>query len=331
VQREIVEQARRFARAATPPASEDTLSGALPNLVAGRVALCFDVQGGNVTLDAACASSLAALDHAVKGLRLGEVDLVIAGGVDTAMSAASYVGFAKATALSGKGSYPFDSRADGFVMGEGAGILILQRLHDAEREGRRIYAVLRAVGSASDGKSRGITAPSAEGQVRAMQRAYDDSGIDPATVGLIEAHGTSTVLGDATEFASLRRVFEAGRRPGADGRPQPVYLGSVKSTVGHLKAAAGIAGTIKAVLSVASGRVPPMPTFATPAAGIDLDGSPFTINTAPARWEHSGETPRRAGINSFGFGGTNYHAVVEAYRPGFYRSAAYREEVLRSR
>jgi PfaD family protein len=328
VQQEVVDQARRVVLDSRPPATEDTLSGGLPNLVAGRVALCFDVQGGNVTLDAACASSLAALDHAIAGLRLGEVDLVIAGGVDTAMSAATYVGFAKASAISATGSFPFDSRADGFVMGEGAGVLILQRLSDAERQGRRVYAVIRAVGTASDGKSRGVTAPSAEGQARAIRRAYDAAGVDPATVGMIEAHGTSTVLGDATEFASLRRVFDAG------GGERRIYLGSVKSTIGHLKAAAGIAGVIKAVLSVYHGRIPPTPTFRAPAAGVALDGtdgSPFTVNTTAVPWPHQGPTPRRAGVNSFGFGGTNYHAIVEAYDPAFYNSQTYREELLRSR
>jgi acyl transferase domain-containing protein len=324
VRAQIVAQARAAIDSRYLPTTEDSLAGSIPNLVAGRVALCFDIRGGNVTLDAACASSLAALDHALKCLRLGEVDLVIAGGVDFAMSAASYVGFSKAKALSTTGSTPFDARADGFVMGEGAGILVLERLADAQRSSRKIYAVIRAVGTASDGNARNITAPSVDGQVRAIRAALDDSGIDTSTIGLVEAHGTSTVLGDVTEFQSLQRVFGDARQA------SPVYLGSVKANIGHLKAAAGIAGLIKAVLAVQSGKVPPMPKFVSAADGVDLERSPFVVNQKVATWTGRGATPRRACVDSFGFGGVNYSAIVEQYVPEFYASEGFEVELTRS-
>ncbi|MGJ3246529.1 MAG: PfaD family polyunsaturated fatty acid/polyketide biosynthesis protein [Elainellaceae cyanobacterium] len=325
VQQQIITQARDAINRDIPPCSEDSMPGGLPNIVAGRIAFCFDIQGGNVVLDAACAASLAAVDHAINSLRLGEVDMVIAGGADTAMSPASYVGFCKTYALSSKGSYPFDARADGFVMGEGAGILILKRLSDAEHAGDTIHAVIRGVGSSSDGRSRGITAPKLEGQVLAVRNAYAEAGIDPSTVGLIEAHGTATDLGDATEFASLADVF------GATPRNTPLYLGSVKSMIGHLKAAAGIAGLLKAALSVREAQIPPTLNFESPNSKINLDDSPFTINTTTCPWVHTATTPRRAAVNSFGFGGTNFHVIVEAYDPEFYRSEIFQNELLASR
>ncbi|MDX2272696.1 MAG: PfaD family polyunsaturated fatty acid/polyketide biosynthesis protein, partial [Cyanobacteriota bacterium] len=325
IQSQMIEQARQHINKRIPASSEDSMPGGLPNIVAGRVAYCFDLQGGNVVLDAACAASLAALDHAVKSLRMGEVDMVVMGGSDSAMSAGSYVGFCKTYALSAKGSYPFDAKADGFVMGEGSGILLLKRLRDAEAAGDKIHAVIRGTGSSSDGRGRGITAPSQEGQVAAMRHAYADAGVDPATIGLVEAHGTSTPLGDATEFASLAEIF------GESARQRPVYLGSVKSMVGHLKTSAGVAGLIKAILSVQQGKVPPTLNFETPNPKIDQQAAPFIINTTTCEWEHTEVTPRRAGVNSFGFGGTNFHVIVEAYDPEFYRSEAFRRELRSTR
>ncbi|NJK62524.1 MAG: PfaD family polyunsaturated fatty acid/polyketide biosynthesis protein [Synechococcaceae cyanobacterium SM2_3_1] len=325
VRTQMVDQARQVIQSQIPACSEDTMAGGLPNIVAGRVAFCFDLQGGNVILDAACAASMAALDHALKCLRMGDADMVVMGGSDSTMSASAYVGFCKTYALSARGSSPFDSKADGFVMGEGCGILLLKRLQDAERDEDTIYAVIRGVGSSSDGRGSGITAPSPSGQTLAMQRAYEDTGIDPATIGFVEAHGTSTSVGDAAEFASLMDVF------GQLKPQQPIYLGSIKSMIGHLKTAAGVAGLIKAILSVKEGVIPPTLNFESPAARIDLDRSPFHINGDTQTWEHRGSTPRRACINSFGFGGTNFHVVVEAYDPLFYRSPEFEQELLRSR
>ncbi len=325
VQTKLIAQAREDINRDIPACCEDSMPGGLPNIVAGRVAFCFDLQGGNVIVDAACAASFAALDNAVKALRLGEIDMVVVGGSDSAMSAGSYVGFCKTYALSAKGSFPFDSRADGFVMGEGSGILLLKRLGDAERDSDSIHAVIRGIGSSSDGRGRGITAPSLEGQVLAMERAYHDAGIDPATIGLVEAHGTSTALGDATEFASLVQFFGSARRS------SPLYLGSVKSMIGHLKTAAGVAGLIKSVLAVKHAQVPPTINFVSPNPKIDLENSPFTINTVACDWQHQGSTPRRAAANCFGFGGTNFHVILEAYDRDFYQSEAFENEVRASR
>ncbi len=325
VRTQMVEQARKSIHDRIPSCTEDSMAGGLPNIVAGRVAFCFDLQGGNVILDAACAASMAALDHAVKSLRLGEADMVVMGGSDSTMSASAYVGFCKTYALSAKGSSPFDAKADGFVMGEGCGILLLKRLSDAEAAEDKIYAVIRGVGSSSDGRGSGITAPSIQGQTLAMMRTYDDTGIDPTTIGYVEAHGTSTSVGDVAEFSSLMQVF-------ADIKPRhSTYLGSIKSMVGHLKTAAGVAGLIKAIQSVRHGVVPPTLNFETPSPRINLAESPFIINTETVQWNHAGATPRRACVNSFGFGGTNFHVVVEAYDPAFYRSETFHREILSSR
>lgn len=321
VQSQILDQARDYIYQDIKPLSKDSMVGELPNLVAGRIAFCFDLQGGNVVLDAACASSLAAIDHAIKCLRLGEADIVVTGGVDTNMGPNAYVGFCKTYALSACGSSPFDAKADGFVMGEGVGIFILKRLQDAEQSQDKIYAVIRGIGSSSDGKGKGVTAPSISGQVLAMERAYADAGIDPKTVGLIEAHGTSTPVGDSVEFGSLCQFF------GDYTKTRKIYLGSVKSMIGHLKAAAGAAGLIKAILSVQSGLIPPTRNFSEPNPQVDLVSYPFVINTDIASWQEQGVTPRRAGINAFGFGGTNYHMVIEAYDSTFYRGEAFLREL----
>ncbi|MBC7882572.1 MAG: PfaD family polyunsaturated fatty acid/polyketide biosynthesis protein [Anaerolineae bacterium] len=324
-QTKILEQARDDINSGIPACCEDSMPGGLPNIVAGRVAFCFDIQGGNVIVDAACAASLAALDNAVKALRMGEIDMVIVGGSDSAMSAGSYVGFCKTFALSAKGSFPFDSRADGFVMGEGSGIMLLKRLGDAERDEDKIHAVIRGIGSSSDGRGRGITAPSIDGQVLAMERAYADAGVDPKTIGFMEAHGTSTPLGDSTEFASLVKFF------GEEKLDRPIYVGSVKSMIGHLKTAAGVAGLMKAVLAVQRAQIPPTLHFETPNPKINLEKSPFTINTQTMVWEKTSARPLRAAVNSFGFGGTNFHVIVEAYDRDFYHSEAFENELRQTR
>jgi PfaD family protein len=325
LRKQMIEQARADVNKDIPACCEDSMPGGLPNIVAGRVAFCFDLQGGNTIVDAACAASFAALENAIKALRLGEIDMVVCGGSDSCMQAGAYVGFCKTFALSAKGSYPFDSRADGFVMGEGAGIVLLKRLTDAERDGDQIHAVIRGIGHSSDGRGRGITAPSIEGQVLAMERAYADAGIDPGTIGFVEAHGTATALGDATEFQSLVKFF------GNKDTRSPLYLGSVKSMIGHLKTAAGVAGLIKAALAVKHGVVPPTLNFESPNPKIDLAASPFLINTRTVDWEHRGTTPRRAAANSFGFGGTNFHVIIEAYDREFYKSEQFLGELKNTR
>ena len=196
-----------------PEWTEDSFPGFLLNVTAGRIANRLDLGGANYTVDAACGSSLAALNLAVRELRTSAADMVVLGGVDTVQNPFTYLAFSKTQAFSPRGRCrPFDAGADGIVISEGVAAVILKRLADAERDGDRIYAVIQGVGSSSDGRCRGLTAPSFEGQVRALERAYAEAGIDPATVGYIEAHGTGTAVGDVVEIEALTRLFRVQRR-----------------------------------------------------------------------------------------------------------------------
>ncbi|MFH8409055.1 type I polyketide synthase [Streptomyces sp. NPDC018019] len=289
-----------------------TFPGLLSNVVAGRIANTFDLHGTNFTVDAACASSLAALSVAVDDLVLGRADLVVTGGVDTLNDPMTFTCFSKTPALSPTGDCrPFAETADGTVLGEGVALFALKRLADAERDGDRIFAVVRGIGSASDGSGTSIYAPLAAGQVRAMRRAYAAAGHGPGTVGLVEAHGTGTVAGDTTEVTALRAVFEG---PGRPGRPW-CALGSVKSQIGHAKAAAGAAGLLKAVLALHHKVLPPTIKAEPPNPALELDRSPFYLNTSARPWVHLADHPRRASVSSFGFGGSNFHVALEEYVP----------------
>jgi acyl transferase domain-containing protein/NAD(P)H-dependent flavin oxidoreductase YrpB (nitropropane dioxygenase family)/NAD(P)-dependent dehydrogenase (short-subunit alcohol dehydrogenase family)/acyl carrier protein len=291
-----------------PEWTEDSFAGILPNVVTGRVANRFDLKGVNYTVDAACASSLAALYLAARELETGSSDMVIAGAADTLQGPFTYLCFSKAHALSKDGRCrAFDQDANGTVISEGLAVLILKRLADAERDGDRIWAVLKGVAGSSDGRDRGLMAPRREGQVRALERAYTQAGVSPSTVGLIEAHGTGTALGDQVEAESLTEVF---RGHGAAARS--CALGSVKSMIGHTKSAAGFAGLIKAALALHDKVLPPTLGIETPNAKALPDGTPFYVNTETRPWIAAGG-PRRAGVSAFGFGGTNFHAVLEEY------------------
>lgn len=292
-----------------PAVTEDTMPGELSNCIAGRIANAFDLHGPNYTTDAACAASMAALNNALNGLQLGEFDLAIAGGADRQMDPPTYVKFAKIGALSANISAPFDTRANGFVMGEGVGMLVLKRLEDADRDGDRVYAVIRGVGAASDGKGKGITAPNPRGQRLAVERAYDRAGLPIQTVGLFEAHGTSTTVGDATE---LRVLTECLREAGA--APVKTPIGSVKSMIGHLKSAAGAASMIKATLALHHRTLPPSANFETAPEQSPLHEGYLEVCRQAREWTQ-GEQPRRAGVSAFGFGGTNFHVVLEEYVP----------------
>ncbi|MEU7783058.1 SDR family NAD(P)-dependent oxidoreductase [Amycolatopsis sp. NPDC049159] len=288
-----------------PEPTEDTFPGTLANVISGRIANRLDLGGANYTVDAACGSSLAALDLATKELRAGTSELVLCGAVDLHNGIHDYLMFTSAGALSPTGRCrPFDAAADGIALGEGVACLVLKRLDDAERDGDRIYAVVKGVGAASDGKALGLTAPRPEGQYRALDRAYRDAGVSPVDVGLVEAHGTGTVVGDATELRTLTGFFaDAGAAPGS------CVLGSVKSQIGHTKCAAGLAGLIKAALSLWHEVVPPTLHLSRPNAAWDPAASPFTFTTAARPWA---EPARLAGVSAFGFGGTNFHAVLGA-------------------
>jgi len=287
-----------------PKLTEDSFPGVLGNVIAGRVANRLDLGGANYTVDAACASSLAALDVACKELVGGTSDMVLCGAVDLHNSAHDYQMFASVKALSAKGRCAtFDSAADGIALGEGVACVVLKRLSDAERDGDRVYAVIKGIGASSDGRSMGLTAPRPEGQQRALRRAYAAAGVPVTSVGLVEAHGTGTVVGDRTELASLTEMF-------AEVEPGTCTVGSVKSQIGHTKCAAGLAGVIKAALAVHTGVRPGTLHVKQPNAFWNAETSPFAFGhrtwAAPVG-------QRIAGVSAFGFGGTNFHTVLAGY------------------
>jgi acyl transferase domain-containing protein/NAD(P)H-dependent flavin oxidoreductase YrpB (nitropropane dioxygenase family)/NADP-dependent 3-hydroxy acid dehydrogenase YdfG len=290
-----------------PELTEDSFPGTLANVISGRIANRLDLGGTNYTVDAACGSSLAALDLAVKELRAGTSEMVLCGAVDLHNGINDYLMFTSAGALSPTGRCrPFDAAADGIALGEGVACLVLKRRADAERDGDRVYAVVKGVGAASDGKALGLTAPRPEGQRRALERAYRDAGVSPADVSLVEAHGTGTVVGDATELTTLTEFFlDAGAGPGA------CALGSVKSQIGHTKCAAGLAGLMKAALALWHEIVPPTLHLSRPNPAWDAESSPFTFSTG-ARPSPLPRGREFAGVSAFGFGGTNFHAVLAA-------------------
>ncbi|WP_410615260.1 SDR family NAD(P)-dependent oxidoreductase [Amycolatopsis sp. lyj-109] len=291
-----------------PRVTEDSFPGVLANVIAGRIANRLDLGGANYTVDAACASSLTAVDVACKELTAGTSDLVLCGGADLHNGINDYLLFASAHALSPTGrSATFDSAADGIALGEGVACVALKRLADAERDGDRVYAVIKGVGAASDGRALGLTAPRPEGQHTALTRAYRNAGVSPAHVGLVEAHGTGTVVGDRTELGTLTKVFtEAGAAPGA------CTIGSVKSQIGHTKCAAGLAGLIKAALAVHTGVKPPTLHLSAPNPAWDPETSPFVFQSAAQPWT-APPAERLAGVSAFGFGGTNFHVVLAAH------------------
>lgn len=290
---------------------ENSFPGLLGNVVAGRIANRLDLGGTNCVVDAACASSMGAIHMAILELTTGSSNMVITGGVDTINDAFMHMCFSKTQILSSSGDIrPFSEHADGTVLGEGIGLIVLKRLADALRDKDRIYAVIKAIGSASDGKSQSIYAPRPEGQARSLMRAYAQAGIDPASVELAEAHGTGTRVGDQVEFRSLCDVF--GGSPVNGNR---CALGSVKSNIGHTKAAAGTAGLIKAALSIYHKMLPPTLKADPVDPRLHIEKSPFYLNTTLRPWIKKDNQPRRAGVSAFGFGGSNFHLLLEEHEP----------------
>ncbi|MDY7106158.1 MAG: SDR family NAD(P)-dependent oxidoreductase [Actinomycetota bacterium] len=311
VRRAILDELRAGAGRRFPDISEDTMPGELANIIAGRVANLFDLHGPNFIVDAACASAMAAVDAAIEGLEEGDYDAVLTGGVDANMSASSFVKFCKIGALSATGTRPYGKGADGFVMGEGAAVFLLKRLADAEADGDHVYAVIRGIGGASDGRGKGITAPNPVGQQLAIERGWHDAGLAPDEATYIEGHGTSTKVGDVVEVESLSTVFAGlGLAPGT------LPLGSVKSNIGHLKGAAGAAGMLKAALALDRKVLPPSIGVGEPNPNIDFERSPLYVHTELAEWKVTPGRVRAAGVSAFGFGGTNFHVVMEEYVPG---------------
>ncbi|MEM1323680.1 MAG: beta-ketoacyl synthase N-terminal-like domain-containing protein [Bacteroidota bacterium] len=288
--------------------NENAFPGLLGNVISGRITNRFDLGGINSVVDAACAASLSAIKMALSELVEGRCDMMLTGGVDTDNSPFMYMSFSKTPAFSKSGNIrPFSDQADGMLIGEGIGMLVLKRLEDAERDGDNIYAVIKGVGTSSDGRFKSVYAPRPSGQALAMNRAYEDAGYTPSTVGLIEAHGTGTGAGDPTEFTSMQMVFGAN-----NPRKQHIALGSVKSQIGHTKSAAGAAGIIKAVLSLHHKVLPPTINVEQPNSKFDIENSAIYINTEARPWLRNGH-PRRAGVSAFGFGGINVHITLEEY------------------
>ncbi|MBR9806389.1 MAG: acyltransferase domain-containing protein [Alphaproteobacteria bacterium] len=286
---------------------EATFPGLLGNVVAGRIANRLDLDGSNMVTDAACASSLAALQIAINELRLGDSDMVLTGGVDALNDILMYMCFSKTPALSPTGDCrPFSNEADGTMLGEGVGMLALKRLEDAERDGNTIHAVIRGIGASSDGKGTAIYAPVPEGQAKALKRTYEQAGYGPDTVDLVEGHGTGTRAGDKAELDGLHLVF-------GEGAEAPwCALGSIKSQIGHTKAAAGSASLVKVVNALSRKVLPPTIKIEEPADVIK-DSKVFYLNTEPRPWISPPKRPRRGSVSSFGFGGSNFHVTLEEY------------------
>ncbi len=291
-----------------PPFSADTAPALIGNIIAGRLANRLDLMGPSYTVDAACASALIATDIGMRDLLSHKCDLALVGGVNIATPAPTFMLFCQLNALSHREQIrPFDKDADGTILGEGLGMVVLKRVEEAKRDGDRIYAVIKGTGTSSDGRAVHVMAPRLEGEELALRRAYEMAGISPDDVGLIEAHGTATPVGDQIEVRALRRVF--GERNGSLPR---CALGSVKSMIGHTMPAAGMAGLIKAAFAVYHKILPPTLHCETPDPELELEKTPFYVNTETRPWINgSPDVPRRAGVNSFGFGGVNAHVVLE--------------------
>jgi PfaD family protein len=288
---------------------ENSFPGLLGNVVAGRIANRFDLGGTNCVVDAACASSLGALHLAMAELESRRSDMVLTGGVDTLNDIFMHMCFTKTPALSPTDDVrPFSDKADGTLLGEGLGMVVLKRLADAERDGDRIYAVIRGLGTSSDGRAKSIYAPLPKGQARALRAAYADANVRPFDVTLLEAHGTGTKAGDAAEFEALSTVFR-------EDAPDVGWctLGSIKSQIGHTKAAAGAAGLIKVALALHHRVLPPTIKVDRPNPALDLGKSPFVLSNVARPWLRPQRGPRIAAVSSFGFGGSNFHAVLEEY------------------
>lgn len=308
------------------PDSPESAIGLVPNLAASRIANRLDLRGPAYTVDAACASSLVAVDQAVGELTAGRCDLMLAGGVHHCHDITLWSVFSQLRALSpSERIRPFHRDADGILIGEGTGVVVLKRLADAERDGDRVYAVIRGTGVASDGRTSGLVNPDPGGQAHAVRQAWRAAGLDPAApgaVGLLEAHGTATPAGDAAELATLAEVFGRGDPGTPDGEDRAV-LGSVKSMIGHTMPAAGVAGLVKAALAVHHGTL--LPTLHCDDPHPALARTRFRPLRSAVPWDTTPDRPvRRAAVNAFGFGGINAHVVLEEPPSGrTARSGAY--------
>ena len=291
----------------TPEASVQLALSSEKDFLATRVSYKLGLRGPAVTVQSACSTSLVAVHLARRSLLSGDCDIAIVGGVRIAFPQVSGYLYQEGSILSSDGHCrAFDAKASGTVGGNGAAAVVLKRMEDARRDGDSIYAVIRGSAVNNDGAAKvGYTAPSVEGQAEVIARAQAEAGVDPGTIGYVEAHGTGTSLGDPVEVAALARAFGKGAT-----RDGSCAIGSLKTNVGHLDAAAGVAGLVKAALTVQQGVIPPSLHFDTPNPQIDFASTPFYVSTETHRWKDNG-LPRRAGVSSFGLGGTNAHVVLE--------------------
>lgn len=281
--------------------------GIAGSVIPARIAYYLDLKGPAIAIDTACSSSLVAVHMACQGLWSGETEMALAGGVFIQSTPWYYLSTNKAGMLSTTGhSYTFDERADGFIPGEGAGVLVLKRLQEAIHDGDHIYGVIRGSGMNQDGTTNGITAPSAISQERLERNVYDAFQIDPGDIQVVEAHGTGTKLGDPIEYQALTKAF----RRYTDNK-EYCAIGSIKTNIGHAAHAAGVAGIIKVLLSLKHKQIPPTLNFETGNSNIQFEGSPFYVNTSLREWETGRSGKRRAAVSSFGFSGTNAHIVIE--------------------
>jgi len=306
---ELAQEMRVKLKQSLPPFSAETSPSLVPNVIAGRIANRLNLMGPNYIVDGACASSLLSVEAAIAELTSGRCNMVLAGGTQAATPPEIYMLFCTIDALSRSNLRPFDGAANGTLLGEGTGILVLKRLADAERDGDRVYAVIKGVGSSSDGRALGLLAPRKEGQILALQRAYAQTAIDPDSITLIEAHGTGIPLGDKTEMETLARIFG----PRVEALPKRA-LGSIKSMIGHCIPAAGAASLIKMALALHDRVLPPtICDNVNPDLGVERTS--IYINNRTRPWIHGAAQPRRAAVNAFGFGGVNAHVILEEYRP----------------
>ncbi|HEU4324589.1 MAG TPA: type I polyketide synthase, partial [Roseiflexaceae bacterium] len=285
-----------------PEVGEETLAGGLSNTIAGRICNVFDLKGGGFTVDGACASSLLAVANACSTLLAGDLDVALAGGVDLSLDPFELVGFAKTGALACEQMRVYDARSAGFWPGEGCGFVVLMRHTDALRQGRRVYALIQGWGISSDG-SGGITRPEVAGQLLAVQRAYRRAGFGVETVGYFEGHGTGTSVGDTTELRMLAQARRAG------GATTPAVISSIKANIGHTKAAAGVAGLIRAALALDAQILPPLAGRAEPHPELCRPDAALRTLAAGALWP--ADLPLRAGVSAMGFGGINVHLALE--------------------